>query len=92
MNIFVGKLNFRTNESSLRELFEEYGEVTSAKIIMDKFSGRSRGFAFVEMPSDEEANQAIQELNGSEFDGMSIVVNEARPRDERPSRGPRSRY
>ena len=65
MNIFVGSLPFSLEESELQEFFEEYGEVTSAKIITDKFSGRSKGFGFVEMPNDEEARRAIDELNGA---------------------------
>ena len=77
MNIFVGSLPFKLEESELREYFEEYGDVTSVKIIIDKLSGRSKGFGFVEMPDDEQAQQAIKELNGAEISGRSIVVNEA---------------
>ena len=83
MNIFVGSLPFSTREESLRERFEEFGEVTSARIISDRETGRSRGFGFVEMPSDEQANAAIQALDGSDFEGRTIKVNEARPRTER---------
>ncbi len=86
MNIFVAKLNFDTHESDLREAFEEYGEVESVKIITDKFSGRSKGFGFVEMPDDEAGRNAINELNGVEFDGRTIVVKKAEPRENR-SRG-----
>mgnify|MGYP002683580823 FL=1 len=75
MNIFVGSLPFKLQETDLREIFEEHGEVTSVKIITDKFSGRSKGFGFVEMPNDAEAQQAIDELNGAEVDGRTIVVN-----------------
>lgn len=81
MNIFVGSLPFSLEESELQEFFEEYGEVTSAKIITDKFSGRSRGFGFVEMPNDEEAKKAIEELNGAEVNGRAIVVNESEKRE-----------
>lgn len=85
MNIFVGSLPFSLKESDLSSMFEEYGEVASAKIITDKYSGRSKGFGFVEMPDEDAAKQAIQELNGSEVDGRAIVVNEAedKPRERR---------
>ncbi len=82
MNIFVAKLNFETSEDQLRELFEEYGEVSSAKIIMDYETGKSKGFGFVEMPSDDEGYQAIDALNDVEFDGRTIVVKKARPKGE----------
>ena len=83
MNIFVGSLPFSLEEAELKGFFEEYGEVTSARIITDKFSGRSRGFGFIEMPSEEEAKKAIEELNGAEVDGRTIVVNESieKPKD-----------
>jgi RNA recognition motif-containing protein len=71
------------NEAELRELFEEYGEVTSAKIIFDKYSGKSKGFGFVEMPNDAEAKKAIEELNGAEIQGRNIIVNESIERQER---------
>jgi RNA recognition motif-containing protein len=87
MNIFVAKLNFSTSSESLQSLFEEYGEVSSAKVILDHESGRSKGFGFVEMPNDEEATEAIRELNDSEFDGRTIVVKKARPRSERDGGG-----
>lgn len=77
MNIFIGSLPFSLREEELRGFFEEYGEVASAKIITDKFTGRSRGFGFVEMPVEEEARKAIAELNGAEVDGRTIVVNES---------------
>jgi RNA recognition motif-containing protein len=80
MNIFVGSLPFSLEEAKLKELFEEFGEVTSAKIISDKYSGRSKGFGFVEMSDDEQAKKAIEGLNGSEVEGRSIVVNEAEER------------
>ncbi len=82
MNIYVGNLSYKLNEDDLRQVFEEYGEITSVKIIKDKYSGRSKGFAFVEMADDEEAKAAINELNGTEHDARKIVVNEARPRQD----------
>ena len=81
MNIFVAKLSFDTREDSLKEVFEEFGEVSSAKIIMDKFTGRSKGFGFIEMPNDEEGQNAINDLNESELDGRNIVVKKAEPRE-----------
>ena len=80
MKIFVGSLPFSIQEDGLSKYFEKYGEVSSASIIMDKFSGRSRGFGFVEMANDQEAQKAIQELNGSEVGGRTIVVNQAEER------------
>jgi RNA recognition motif-containing protein len=80
MNIFVAKLNFKTREETLRSVFEAYGEVDSVKIVMDHETGRSKGFGFVEMPDDDAAYSAIEELNESEFDGRTIVVKKARPR------------
>ena len=80
MNIFVAKLNFDTNEAKLQSAFEEFGSVDSVKIIMDKFTGRSKGFGFVEMPNDDEARNAIDALNDQEFDGRTIVVKEAEDR------------
>jgi len=84
MNIYVANVPFKANDDELRELFEEFGEVASARIIMDKFTGKSRGFAFVEMPNDDEAKQAISQLNDFDFMGKVLVVNEARPREDRP--------
>ena len=83
MNIFVAKLNFDTQEQDLREAFEEFGEVDSAKIIFDKYTGRSKGFGFVEMPNDDEAQAAINELNDAELDGRTIVVKKAEPKGNR---------
>ena len=83
MNIFVAKLNFDTQESDLQDAFEAHGEVDSVKIIMDKFTGRSKGFGFVEMPNDDEAQAAISALNDQEFDGRTIVVKKAEPRENR---------
>lgn len=80
MNIFVAKLNYRTREDSLKSLFENFGTVTSVKIILDRDTGRSKGYGFVEMEDDEAGRQAINELNGSEFDGREIVVKESTPR------------
>ncbi|WP_438965990.1 RNA recognition motif domain-containing protein [Flavobacterium sp.] len=82
MNIFVGSLPFSIEEADLRGYFEEYGAVDSVKIISDKFTGRSKGFGFVEMPSDEEAQKAIDELNGGSIDGRTIVVNKSEPKPE----------
>jgi len=87
MNLFVAKLNYDTHEDDLRAAFEAFGEVTAANIIMDKFSGRSKGFGFVEMPNDEEAQAAINELNDSEMDGRTIVVKKAEPRESRGGGG-----
>ncbi len=87
MNIFVAKLNYDTNEDTLRDAFEEFGTVDSAKIIMDKFTGRSKGFGFVEMPNDAEGNDAIKALNETEMDGRTIVVKMAEPRAERSGGG-----
>ncbi|MCB0629576.1 MAG: RNA-binding protein [Saprospiraceae bacterium] len=87
MNIFVAKLNYDTQEEDLRDAFEEYGEVDSVKIITDKFSGRSKGFGFVEMPDDDAAREAINNLNDTEFDGRTIVVKKAEPRENRGGGG-----
>jgi len=80
MNIYVGNLSYKVDEYELKDVFSEYGEVTSVKIITDKYSGKSRGFAFVEMSGDDEARAAIKELNGAEVDSRSIIVNEAKPK------------
>lgn len=84
MNIFVGNLSRRVSENELRAAFEPFGEVASAVVIKDKFSGQSRGFGFVEMQNDDEANKAIQELNGSDMNGRALACSVARPREERP--------
>ena len=86
MNIYVSNLSFNITDADLKQAFETYGSVTSAKVVMDKYTQRSRGFGFVEMYSNEEANKAIHELNGSTFDSRTINVNEAKPREERGSR------
>ncbi len=83
MNIFVAKLNYRTTSEQLHEYFSAYGDVSSAKVIMDRETQQSKGFGFVEMPNDDEALNAIQELNESMMDGRTIVVKKARPREER---------
>lgn len=82
MNIYVGNLSWNLKDQDLANLFTPYGEVASAKIVMDKFTQRSKGFGFVEMPSDEQAQAAIAQLNGSEVDGRNLVVNESRPKEE----------
>ena len=90
MNIYVGNLARLVTEEKLRSLFEQYGNVTSVKLIKDKFSGQPKGFAFVEMPDNNEAQNAISSTNGQDLDGQRLRVNEARPREEGPSsRGPR---
>jgi len=81
MNIYVSNLSFSVKDEDLREFFAEYGEVSSAKVIMDRLTNRSRGFAFVEMPDDAAAEKAIQELNGATVDGRAIRVNVARPKE-----------
>jgi RNA recognition motif-containing protein len=83
MNIYVGNLSYGTNDASLRVAFEGFGDVASAQVIMDRETGRSRGFGFVEMPNDEQARAAIAALNGKELDGRTLNVNEARPRADR---------
>lgn len=90
MKLFVGSLSYNTTDQALRDAFSQAGTVVSATIIMDKFSGRSKGFGFVEMSSDEEAKKAMEMWNGKDFDGRTLIVNEARPmvpRENRPSGG-----
>jgi RNA recognition motif-containing protein len=88
MNIYVGNLPYSVGDDELRTAFEEYGSVDSARVIMDRDSGRSKGFGFVEMSSDAEATAAIEGLNGQDLDGRPLTVNEARPRADRgPRRG-----
>lgn len=87
MNIFVAKLSTGITSDDLKELFEEYGEVASANVIKDKFTGESKRFGFVEMKNDEEAEKAIAELDGCEYDKSVIVVKKAEPREERPRSG-----
>ncbi|CAN5240585.1 RNA-binding protein [soil metagenome] len=86
MNIYVSNLSFAVQDEDLKGFFEEYGEVSSAKVIMDKFTNRSRGFGFVEMADNEGAQKAIKELDGATVDGRAIRVNEAKPREDRPKR------
>jgi RNA recognition motif-containing protein len=86
MNIFVAKLDFSTTSEELQAVFERFGEVTSAKVIDDKLTGKSKGYGFVEMPNEEEANEAINALNESELSGRTIVVKEATPKEDRPRR------
>jgi RNA recognition motif-containing protein len=87
MNIYVANIPFKASEQEFRELFEQYGEVSSAKIVMDKETQRSRGFGFVEMPEESAAREAINKLNGSDFLGKTLVVNEARPKTDNPRGG-----
>ena len=89
MNIYVGNLSRTATEESLRALFSQFGEVSSVKLIKDKFTGSPKGFGFIEMHNANEANAAIEALNGHESEGQRLRVNEARPREEGGSRGPR---
>ena len=89
MNIYVGNLPYSATEDDLRELFKRYGEVTTVNLIIDKFSGQSKGFGVVEMPNNAEADAAIKALNETELKGRNIKVNQAKPRAERPQRRPR---
>jgi len=83
MNIYVGNLPFEAKEDDLRKVFEAYGEVESVNVIKDRFSGKSRGFAFIEMPTEDEAKAAIEAIDGSYLNGREIKVNVARPRTEK---------
>ena len=83
MNIYVGNLSYDTDDQALREVFEKYGSVDSVNVILDKFSGRSKGFGFIEMPDNSEAQKALDELDDKELDGRNIKVNQAKPREER---------
>ena len=82
--LFVGNLSFNTTEGDILDLFKQAGNVSSCELIMDKFTGKSRGFAFVQMGTQEEATKAITDFNGKELDGRALTVNEAKPREERP--------
>ena len=82
--LYVGNLSFETTENQITDLFSQSGKVTSTALIQDKFTGKSRGFAFVEMSSDEEANKAIASCNGTQLDGRALTVNVAKPREDRP--------
>jgi RNA recognition motif-containing protein len=86
MNIYVGNLPWAISDDELRNLFADFGEVASASVIMDKFSGRSKGFGFVEMPNNSEAEAAIKAMNEKEMKGRNLRVNEAKPREDRPQR------
>jgi RNA recognition motif-containing protein len=92
MNIFVGNLSYQAADEDLRQAFEQFGTVSSANVIIDRMTGKSRGFGFVEMPNREEAEKAIQALNDSPIAGRSVKVNEARPREDRPPRRDGPRY
>ncbi len=92
MNIYVGNVSYRMDDGELREVFEQFGTVDSARIITDRETGRSKGFGFVEMPDDEAANTAIEALNGKEVGGRTLRVNEARPREPRQPRGDFNRW
>jgi RNA recognition motif-containing protein len=87
MKLYVGNLSFSTSESALRTAFEQYGQVASATLVMDRETGRPRGFGFIEMNSDDEARAAIEGLNGKNLDGRDLTVNEARPREPRSGGG-----
>ncbi len=87
MNIYVGNLSYDTDESALRAAFAEHGEVASCSLISDKYSGQSKGFAFVEMNNDDEAKKAMSALDGQDLSGRQIKVNEARPREQRSGGG-----
>ncbi len=86
MNIYVGNLNYNLSEEELNEIFSEYGEVTSVKIVKDRETGRAKGFGFVEMANEDEGEKAVEELDGAEVGGRNMKVNKARPRPERPQR------
>jgi cold-inducible RNA-binding protein len=92
MNIYIGNLPFQASEEDIKELFTAFGEVSSVSIIKDKYTGQSRGFGFIEMPNTNEGQAAIQGLNGKEFMERSLVVNPARPREERSSGGSKGSY
>ncbi|MEW5992922.1 MAG: RNA-binding protein [Candidatus Zixiibacteriota bacterium] len=87
MKIYIGNLSFDTTEDRLRQAFEAHGEVSSVTVVTDRYSGKSRGFGFVEMPSKEEALAAMNGLNGQDLDGQTVKVSEARPREERGGGG-----
>ena len=89
MNLYISNLSYNISDEDLRQLFADYGEITSAKVIMDRETGRSRGFGFVELSDDELAKKAIEELNQASYDGKVINITEARPREDRGDRGGR---
>jgi RNA recognition motif-containing protein len=86
MNIFIAGLSFKVNDADLANLFEDYGEIRSARVITDRQTGKSKGYGFVEIDDEEAANRAIAELNGAEYDGRTLAVSEARAKEERPFR------
>ena len=92
MNIYVGNMADSVSQATLRQAFEEFGAVESGNVITDRDTGRPKGFAFVEMKNDSEARAAIEGMNGTELEGRSLTVNEAKPRAERPAGGGRSRW
>lgn len=92
MNIYVGNLSYKVSDQDLQEVFEEFGTVVSAKVIKDRETGRSKGFAFVEMENDEDAQAAIEELDGAEIDGRTVKVNKARPKESGNRGGSNRRY
>jgi len=92
MNIYVGNLSFDATEGELKELFAPFGQVTEVRLIMDKFSGKSKGFGFIEMPSKEEAEKAIEGLNGKDIKGRTMAVNEAKPKTDRGGKGGRGGF
>ena len=92
MNIYVGNLPYTVTDADLRETFAQYGEVTSVQLISDKFTGESKGFGFVEMNDNSQADAAIKSLNGSPLKGRNITVNQAKPKSDRPARGRGPRY
>lgn len=92
MNIYVGNLSYKISDQELQEVFEEFGEVISAKVIKDRESGRSKGFGFVEMENDDDAQTAIEELDGAEIEGRAVKVNKARPKEAGSRSGGKTRY
>jgi len=92
MNIYVGNLSFDATEGELKELFAPFGQVTEVRLIMDKFGGKSKGFGFIEMPSKEEAEKAIEGLNGKDIKGRAMAVNEAKPKTDRGGKGGRGGF
>ena len=89
MNIYVGNLPYSIDRDQLREIFAQYGEVRAARIVTERETGKSKGYGFVDMDNNEEANAAIAALNGTDIGGRKVIINEARPREDRPARGPR---
>ncbi|HOW82297.1 MAG TPA: RNA-binding protein [Spirochaetota bacterium] len=89
MNIYAGNLSYKMTDEDLKQLFSPYGSVSESKIVIDRETGRSKGFGFVEMPNQAEGDEAIKQLNGKEIDGRNIKVNVAKPREDKPRRNPR---